>query len=711
MSKITKKTKPNAGFNLDLNKILQQIEEEQFGYDLNNLDHKGNINTVDVITFRQNYIKVDNTDAPYMDIILKMFYINTYGNERLELTDEEIELIKQIKNYNQHVDTDNVFNQEEEKEFAQEDDNINEDEYLDDLERQTLDMIENLSKEWGGNYWLGHQIENLKSSKRNPFRSVLLAVGRRSGKTFLASVIATYEVYKMLTIITCPKCKKHFIDKKSGSTCPLCNKETLINHPQSYYRLAGTEPLRVLLSATKKDQAVDPLLNYIKERIDGCPFFDGKFKFDDQDDSIYFRTEYDDAYNERMAASGQPAFKGSVRILTGGGNAKGQHGKGSVLTIFDEFALFNSEGVDTDKAVIEALVPASAQYRLMGDGRIVYLSMPNTKTGVFYNNYKKGTNLQSDSFKKILCFQMPTWEYRPLYTKQFIIDEFADDFGGDVTSAEFHRVFGAQFLDTAHDVYMPEIFLKKAVSTKITYLKDKPDTRKHNFFMHVDAGGTGNCNYAYAIGHWEFDHVRREKIFVEDRSFYWEKSEFYVGRYLGSDGKIYSIDSLNDEIIRVARIFGISRISFDNMQSEESKNKFRKNGFQLKLVTFSKYVKSKVYVMMEEHFLENRIRLCIDDYRMYQELKGLRRAPMKIKDRGIELTIDPDAEFQTMDLADCLGGVIYASHTEPMGKDRSIPIMAINTSANQFGSPMGMSMGAPNNRGGSIFGNTPIRLP
>lgn len=707
MSKIKKDT----GFNLDLNKILQEIEEEEFGYDLDNLDHQGNINTVDVVTFREKYIKVNNRDAPYMDIILKMFYINTYGNEKLEITDEEIEFVKKIKNYNEHVDKDNKMVQEEDNlEYANEEDNFNEEEYMDELEKETLDLIESMSNKWGGNYWLGQQFENIKSSDKNPFNSLLLAVGRRSGKTFLASVIATYEIYKMLTIITCPSCQKHFIDKKSGDTCPLCKEEKLINHPQSYYELAGTEPLRVLLSATKKDQAVDPLLNYIKERIDNCPFFEGRFKYDDQDDSIYFKTEYDEQYNEKMIASGQPAFKGSVRILTGGGNAKGQHGKGSVLTIFDEFALFNSEGVDTDKAVIEALVPASLQYRLFGDGRIVYLSMPNTKTGVFYSNYKKGTNVNASGFKKTLCFQMPTWEYRPRYSKEFIIEEFADDFGGDANSAEFHRVFGAQFLDTSHDVYMPEIYLKKAVSTRIYHLKDKPESRRHNYFMHVDCSGTGSANYAYLVGHWEYDHVRKEKLFVEDRSFYWEYSEIHTGRYIGTDGKIYSIDSLNDEIIRVAKLFGISRISFDNMQSEESKNKFRKNGFQLKLVSFSKAVKSKVYLMMEEHFLENRIRMCIDDYRLYQELKGLRRLPMKVKDRGMQLDIDPDAEFKTMDLADCLGGAIYASHTEPMGKHRSIPVVAVNTST-QFASPHGMTVGSPNNRGGSIFGSPPIHLP
>jgi len=681
---------PQQNKEINFQKILQEVTEELF--EPQEILSFGNINTVDVITFRKEILNLDNSEYPFMDIALKMFYMKTYGNEKLDITDEDIEMIKNIKNY-----TDEVV--EEESEDV--------DDVLTELEKESKTFVQQMIDEWGGNYWLGKQIENVRKSDKNPFTTLVLALGRRSGKSFLAALIAAYETYKLLTVVTCMKCKDSF-NKKSGSKCPKCGGE-LINHPQSYYRLSATDTIFIIMSSTSTKQARDNILDkFYGLMVTQASFFKGKYLKDDTTGEVFFRTEYDEKYNIEQTALGQPAFKGSVRVMLAGANAKAQHGRGSVLTILDEFDLYNTEGVDTDKAVIEALLPASAKYRqTRGDGRIVAISMPGEKLGSeFQKRYKMGTNINNKNFKKVLVFQMPTWEYNISLTKEFIIENYAEEFGGDSTSAKFHRVFGAQFPEGGVDVFISEQYIRLAVSPTL-YMKERPAYKQNRHFMHVDCAGTGSCNYAYLIGHWEYDQVKKDKVFYEDRSFYWTSLDAFPGKFLGSgDGKQYNIEELLKEIIRAAKLFRVNMISYDNMQSQESLHIFRKNGMKLKNVTFTKFVKSNVYQLLEELILSDKVKICCDDVLLIGELTSLRKVPMKPGSRGLQVVIGENSEIQTMDLADSLGGAIYASYTMPFGKTRSIPARLVNTS----GSIQGInSSGGQNNRSGSIFNQNPRR--
>lgn len=702
---MVRKSKSNN--ELDLYKILEKA--------LSNVESTistktSNVNTVDIITFKNEFLKVDTRYHPYMDIVLKLFYAKTYGNENLEITEEDIRIIKSIKNYNEFLDSDNIINQDErglDEESIEMIRNKNYSSYYKGFlmeGEKVRDIVKKMSEEWGGNYWLGESIKVLNKSEKNPFHNMVLALGRRSGKSFLAAVVACYEVYKLLTVITCMKCMTYYDNLKSGDLCPKC-KSKLVNNPQAYYDISGNEALRIIISATKQEQAVDPLLDYIYHKfITRCPFFNGKYRRDEQRGRVYFRSEYDELQNRDLMAAGQPEFKGSVVIITAGGNTKGQHGKGSILTIFDEFALVNQEGVDTDKAVLEALIPASAQYRqTRGDGRIIMISMPVDKTGQFYKYYKRGRTIGDPGFNKTLVMQTPTWEYNTRYSKEFIIENFADDFEGDASSASFHRVFGAQFLDTGFDVFLPEIFIEKAIGYELVN-KDHPLNRLNSHYMHVDCAGGGSANYAYLVGHWEFDAGHNDKIFIEDRFFHWKYSDLKEGFYEGMDGRFYSIDSLIDEIIRVAKLFNIRTLSYDNMQSVESQHKFRKNGINLKKLNFSLSVQSIIYSVVETLFLEGRVKISASDKKLIDELKNLRRKPGGLNDKYMTLVMNEDSGLKSKDMADCLGGAIYNSYNQPLGRTSGLPSRLVSANMS-MGSQAGNAAGGMNNRSGSIFSN------
>lgn len=620
-----------------------------------------NINIVDVITFAKEFIKVDFSEHPYMDVILKLFYIKTLGNDNLTITDEDIEKIKKIHNYSKYIKREG------------EEDSYDDDDDLDvKYSQDYINIIEEQSKIWGGDYWLGKKIEILEQCEKNPFQYLILVLGRRSGKSFVSAIIACYEAYKLLSMVTCMKCKEIY-NLKSGENCPVCG-EKLINHPQSYYSIYGIEYLQINLAATKQGQAIKPMLNYIEGFLSQCSFFDGKWHRSDGDGTITFKTEYDYIYMEKRLQAGNSEFKGSIIIVTLGGNTKGQHGMGAVLSIFDEFALFNQEGVDTDAAIIDAIIPASALYRRKrGDGRIIMLSMPEYEEGKFYEHYKQGIDFNNKYFKQHLVFQMPSWEYNITYTTEYLVDEFGAEFGGSVYSKKFKQIYGAQFISFGHDSFIPEKYVDMAIDTSL-YIQTIPKDRTQRYYMHIDCAGTGNANYAYLIGHWISEN--QVKIFVEDRSFYWTPSQLKDGVYEGKDKKNYTIDFLINEIIRIAKLYNVSQLSFDLMQSEESKYSFRKNGINLKRISFSGVKQGELYGLLNQLLLERRVRLCKDDELLALELKSL-KLKTEVNSRGSQIFIPRNGEIQTKDLADCLAGAIFSSYNQPLGINAQLPASSI----------------------------------
>src|SRR5574343_187852 len=114
-----------------------------------------NINIVDIITFAKEFIKVDFSEHPYMEVILKLFYIKTLGNDNLSISEEDIEKIKKIHKYSKYIQ------REGEEELYNDDDGL-EIKYNQDY----INLIEEQSKLWGGNYWLGKKIEILENSEK-----------------------------------------------------------------------------------------------------------------------------------------------------------------------------------------------------------------------------------------------------------------------------------------------------------------------------------------------------------------------------------------------------------------------------------------------------------------------------------------------------------------------------------------------------------------
>lgn len=511
--------------------------------------------------------------------------------------------------------------------------------------------------------------------------------------TFTASVVICYEIYKLLAMIVCPKCEDAK-PVKSGEACPDCGT-ICSNHPQAYYGLRGSEPLRVLLAATRLEQAVDPGFNFCKERIMECPFFDGKFYFEQE--CAYFKTEYDLRVNERLRSLGQPELKGSIVLKPISSNSSGAHGTGAVTILLDEFALFNSEGKDTDIAILEALKPQTLLYRKKhNDGRIIMISMPDKEEGQFHGHFVSGT---SSATTNVLSFQIPTWEFNPNYTE----DDCRELATGE-TEAEglaFDKLYGAQFAADGGDVYLPEESVKKAYSNHTNFqFKKQAYNPHHRYFMHIDCAFT-SANYAYVVLHPEKrtnEAGQEELVFVQDDAHFWKPSINEQGKFLDLDNTIVSVNDILQTIARRAKAFRVVSLSYDMMQSLESIAFFRKNGLPVKQLSFSGYKKAEIYGVLKTAIMQDRYIGNMEDDRGKRELIGLRQTFTK---RGPQIEPTKSGAIKTKDVADCIAGACYMC-VQRSGKKfvGSISINPIST-----GLPSPSALGGRNQ---SIFGRTSL---
>jgi hypothetical protein len=147
---------------------------------------------VDIITFCEDprFLNFLGQDPPVtlwdmQRIVLKLFYRGTRGNEHLELTEHELNILLDIT-LNEELDYD-----EDKGGF-----------------RQVID----------------------KYMRRVPHNQLLLVMGRRSSKTMLVSIIAAYEAYKLLE---CPEGNPHKFYRLSPDK-PIAILNVAVSEKQAY---------------------------------------------------------------------------------------------------------------------------------------------------------------------------------------------------------------------------------------------------------------------------------------------------------------------------------------------------------------------------------------------------------------------------------------------------------------------------------------------
>jgi hypothetical protein len=253
-------------------------------------------------------------------------------------------------------------------------------------------------------------------------RNLILPIGRRSGKTMISACIAAYETYKLI------------------------NK----GNPQKYYGVAPSNPIRLVSVATGKEQA-GLLYEEVSHHFAKCNFF-RRYTANNTMSYARFQTPHD--IEEFGSYTENPQARASIKVFFAACNAKSLRGQGNIVIILDEVAHFLEQGGSSAEEVFGAVSPSNAAFtpknefgdpidgveETESDGRIIMISSPLGKQGLFYKKYMQGMG-GGEGSDTMLCVQAPTWEVNPTIPASYFKEHYAFD------PRMFFQEFGAEFSD------------------------------------------------------------------------------------------------------------------------------------------------------------------------------------------------------------------------------------------------------------------------
>ncbi|MBD3260152.1 MAG: hypothetical protein GF334_00475, partial [Candidatus Altiarchaeales archaeon] len=321
---------------------------------------------------------------------------------------------------------------------------------------------------------------NVSEVPEGGFQDLCLAVGRRSGKTLMASWITAYETDRILQK----------------------------DNPHNYYGISRSDEIKLIAVATGKDQAAI-LYNAVSSHFLECERF-SPYRANSTQSSAKFQTIADIEQSGRYGES--DLARASINVTFYSCVAKGLRGGGCILSVLDEIAHFVNSGQSSAEEVYTAISPARAAFtpkdpenraEAIGpsEGRIIMISSPLGKEGFFYEKYAQGFTHQGLGR---LCISAPTWEVNPTVPP----DEFKRHFLSD--PKKFWTEFGAKFTDRRRGWIDNEQDLLDCVDSSLR--PAKAGRARTSYFLGMDVGVTKDGDgTAIAIG-----HIDEEGVIVLD---------------------------------------------------------------------------------------------------------------------------------------------------------------------------------------------------
>lgn len=476
------------------------------------------------------------------------------------------------------------------------------------------------------------------------FIELVLVCGRRSGKTFIASVISAYEAYKLILKID----------------------------PQKYYKLPQGEELRIINIASTTDQALI-LAKATQNRILNSkwftPYLEGKNMSE-----IRLRTKRDlELYTQEIRLHGKALDQHvSLKILALPCTARGIRGGNIVVGILDEVAHFiDNEGNRSGDQIYEALTPSVATFGL--DGKIICISSPYIKGGIFYNLYldAKGREGEEPDYNKAM-FRIPTWEMNDTITFEYLESEKKRN------PESFDAEFGSEFSSVVSGFFK---FPEKIDDCILRETETHSQMSNFGHYIAVDPSSSQN-GYALAMVHVE----QRERVKLVDEK---EKKEKKVTIVLDRwkvwnlrDSEFEGLPYIDEDIIieyinNLCQKFRVVKIVYDQFDSTSAVLKFRKMGVNASKTPFSRHYNTKIYKNLRDLIYDERIDLFHHELGI-KELKCLQEKRVGKKQMIVEApTI---GEITTDDLCDVLANASFVALGNEVGFSKT---SIIGTNGNQ----------------------------
>lgn len=438
-----------------------------------------------------------------------------------------------------------------------------------------------------------------------------------SHNTLLSSVITAYEAYKLLAI-----------------NC---------GDPHGYYGLPNGDEISIINVALSQEQA-KILFNAIQARLRDSPFFRNKVASSSSDEIRLYT-----AKDIEKIKSNDSFLKvnGSIVLMCGHSNPDSLAGRSAILLLFDEIAFFDESGKVTGKYFYGRLKPSLSRFYEKNAGKIVQISSPNTRMGIFYETFE-----QSKSEDSILSFQLPTWHINdkvgydlPDMKRDRLAnpDLFATEYGGQWTTGGVHGYF----------------FEKDLIdrSVRHDYSAHKKIDPKYNYFLHVDPAKKSNNYSAVLVAKERYNnHYGKKRIrCILAGAWVWKPVP----------GVGLNFHQIDKEVLSICRTFRPNLVTYDDYHSLHSLQFLRSHGVNTAQLSYNRNVKMKIYQNLKDlmTYEPNSELILYDDggwsSLLIQELKHLK---FKKTTRGFSLIPDKHSDVPTDDLADALAGACSSAN-------------------------------------------------
>jgi hypothetical protein len=461
-------------------------------------------------------------------------------------------------------------------------------------------------------------------------KELLLACGRRGGKTFLASIISAYEAYKLI----------------------------IKDNPQAYYHMAEDEIIKIVNVASSGDQALE-LATQIQNRIFNSEWF-LPYIASFNDSELNLRTKHDiKKMKNEEKLYGKPLKKRStIRIESLLCSARGSRGGSVIVALFDELAHFvDNEGNRGGKKVYEGLTPSGATFGK--DSKIICISSPYTKSGIFYDLF-----LASFEDKETIMLQLPTWEMNPNIEFSFLKNRYKKE------PDAFWTEYGAQFSTTVTGFFKFPEKIDECISI-IKYedsydeegkLKKIPIYRseterapgRFRYYVALDPATSGN-GYALAMVHCEQDNIGRQ-IVVVDKWIRWSVDDPEFSAY-----DFIDIEIIDNYVIKLTKDFRVSKIVYDQFESAASIQKFIKLGIDAVKTHFSRQYNMKIFKNLRSIIYDKRLSI-LNNQDGIMELKYLQEK--KIGKKQFMVEAPKSGDVTSDDYADVLANAVSVAIEE-----------------------------------------------